>query len=364
VETDGVRVVACGDGPPPRAADVEHSGPVVRGLCDLQVNGAAGVEALDGGAAIDRIDDVLARRGVLRWLAALPTSTEEQVDAVLAEAAERIADPAHGLVGVHLEGPFLSPDYAGVHRAELLRAPADGVPAAYESAAVRLVTLAPELPGALELIARLRRRGIAVALGHSGADADTAHRALDAGATLVTHLFDAMAPLHHRRPGLAGVALTDPRASPCVIADGVHLDPIVLRLVHRAAGERVILVSDASAAAAAPPGAYAIAGTPVRRDADGAVRSADGRLAGSGVLLDEVVAIWAAAAAAGAGEAMSAAAVRPALAIGLDPRIRPGARADLVLLGADGVVEQVMRAGRWVEPAPTRVGVPGGPSAA
>ena len=211
-----------------------------------------------------------------------------------------------------------------MHRPELLRAPAAGVPRSYDSAAVRLVTLAPELPGALELIARLRGRGVTVALGHSGADAATAIRALDAGATLVTHLFNAMAPLHHRSPGLAGVALTDPRAAPCVIADGVHVDPVVLRLVRRAAGERVILVSDASAAAAAPPGAYGLAGTAVRRGDDGTVRTAGGRLAGSAALLDEMAVTWAAATGAGPLETMAAAAVRPAAAIGLDARHPPG----------------------------------------
>ena len=363
LEVSGDRIAAAGDGPPPRPADVDHDGPVAPGLFDLQVNGAAGVEALDGGAALDAIDRALAGRGILRWLAALPTAEEERVRAALADAGARIADPRHGLAGVHLEGPFLSPEHAGVHDPALLRAPRDGIPATYRAPAVRLVTLAPELPGALELIAALRRDGIAVALGHSGADAATAVRALDAGATLVTHVFNAMAPLHHRRPGLAGIALTDPRARPCVIADGHHVDPVVLRLVRAAAGDRVVLVSDASAAASAPGGGYALAGTPLERGADGAVRAPDGRLAGGSILLDEAVRAWMRHTGAPAPEALEAAAFTPAAALGAPAELRPGGPADLVLVGGDGGIRRVMRAGRWLE-APTPARAPAPPPAA
>jgi N-acetylglucosamine-6-phosphate deacetylase len=339
IEVDGATVAAARHGTPPRAPDVTV--PVIApGLSDLQVNGAAGLEALDGAAALDEIDRVLSRRGVLRWLAALPTAEPERIEAALTAAAERTGDPAHGLAGVHLEGPFLSPDRPGVHRRELLRAPAQGVPSYYDHPAVRVVTLAPELDGALELIGRLTARGVAVAIGHSGADAATTLRALDAGARLVTHLFNAMAPLHHRDPGVVGVALTDPRVRPCVIADGLHVDPIVLRLIRAAAGERVALVSDASAAAAAPPGRYTLAGVTIERTADGAVRAADGTLAGSGILLDEALRGWMLHAGAPLAEALAAATRGQAL--------RPGGRADLVVVSEAGEVERVMRSGTWL----------------
>lgn len=346
LEIDGERIVAAGEGP--AAGEAVHADLIAPALFDLQVNGVCGVEALAGGDALDAIDRALAARGVLRWLAAIPTVDDGVAVAALDAIAERAADPAHGLAGAHLEGPFLSPAHPGVHRPELLRDPAAGVPAHYGHEAVRVVTLAPELPGALELVARLRRSGVAVALGHSGADAHTATAALAAGAQLVTHTFNAMAPLHHRAPGLAGVALTDPRALPCVIADGLHLDPLTLRLVRKAAGRRAILVSDASAAAAAPPGEYALAGTPIRRDEAGAVRDADGRLAGSAILLDEAVRNWVDLAGAPAAEALAAASWRPALASGRPLDLRPGARADLVLAAEEGRIERVMRGGRWL----------------
>jgi N-acetylglucosamine-6-phosphate deacetylase len=273
-----------------------------------------------GPAALDRLDARMLAHGVTSWLPTVITTDDATAARVVAEIAERAADPASAIEGAHLEGPFLNPAYRGVHAAEHLRAPADGVPEVYASGAVRLVTLAPELPGALALVGELRRRGVAVALGHSGADAATARAALDAGARLVTHLFNAMAPLHHREPGPAGVALADPRAVLCVIADGRHVDPLVLRIVRRASGRRVVLVSDA-------------AGPGVR---DRAV------LSGTAITLDEAVRGWAALAGASLPEALAAAGARPARLLGL------GRHADLILLSEDGVVQRVMRRGRWV----------------
>jgi N-acetylglucosamine-6-phosphate deacetylase len=348
VEVSGGRVLATGIGSPPHTPDVVHTGTIAPGLCDLQVNGAGGADALDGGAALDAIDALLARHGVTRWLAALPTAEEDRAAAAVAAVAERAQDPGHGLQGAHLEGPFLAPEHAGVHDRALLRTPREGMPSYYHSPCVRLVTLAPELPGALRLIGELAARSVAVALGHSGADARTAARALDAGARLVTHLFNAMAPLGHRAPGLAGVALADQRALPCVIADGHHVDPIVLRIVHAAAGDRVVLVSDASAPAATTAGAYRLGGVVVRRAADGTVRTVDGALAGSGMLLDDALRTWTAATGAAAGDAIAAASARPAAAIGLDLGLRPGRRADLVLASDDGSPCRVMRGGRWL----------------
>jgi N-acetylglucosamine-6-phosphate deacetylase len=350
IAIEGGRVAATGRGRPPGTPDVEHDGLLAPGLVDLQVNGAAGRDALDGGDALDAIDDVLARRGVTSWLAALPTAEDDRIEALVAAVADRVAEPGHGLAGLHLEGPFLSPEHAGSHRRELLRAPSSGVPGHYADPSVRLVTIAPELDGALTLIRTLRRRGVAVALGHSGADAETARRGLDAGATLVTHLFNAMGPLAHRAPGIAGVALTDPRARPCVIADGVHVDPIVLRLCRAAAGRRVVLVSDASAPAAAGPGTYRLGGSLVAADASGTVRTEAGTLAGSGVLLDGMVRRWARLAGASVPAALAAASWRPAHAIGLAP-LDPGAPADVVLLSEVGETVRILRLGRWLEPS-------------
>lgn len=348
LEIDGTWIAAAGEGPPPRTADARVDGLVAPGLCDLQVNGAEGHEVTGGAPALDAIDAAMLGRGVTTYLANIATTEEEVAERAVSEIAERAADPRSPLEGAHLEGPFLDPDHAGMHRAELLRSRADGLPSFYASRAVRLVTVAPELPGAFELIAELRSRGVVVALGHSGASAEVARRAVDAGATLVTHVFNAMSPLHHRAPGLAGQALVDSRVGVCVIADGLHVDPLVLELVRRAAGEQVVLTSDASPAAAAAPGVYAIAGVEVEMREDGSVRTADGRLAGSALTLDRAVRNWARMTEATLAESVYAAGERPAAAIGLPAPLAPGSPADLVLLDDEGGVRRVMRRGAWV----------------
>jgi N-acetylglucosamine-6-phosphate deacetylase len=342
-------IIASGGGQPPRSPDDAYAGVIAPGFCDLQVNGAGGREVTEGSAALDAIEAILLSHGVTAYLPTIVSTDENSVDRALAELGERVEDPASPVVGVHLEGPFLNPEHAGVHRIECLREPADGLPAYFSSPAIRLVTLAPELPGALELITELRARGVAVSLGHSGADADTARQAVEAGARLVTHVFNTMAPLHHRAPGLVGVALTDSRLRIGVIADGLHLDPLVLELVWRAAAERVVLVSDAAPGATAPPGRQQIAGVEVSSSDTGAVTTSEGRLAGSTLTLDAAVRNWTSMTKASFPQAITAASETPAAAIGLASGLRPGCPADIVFLDEGGTVERVMRAGRWVE---------------
>jgi N-acetylglucosamine-6-phosphate deacetylase len=157
-----------------------------------------------------------------------------------------------------------------------------------------------------------------------------------------------MAPLHHRAPGLAGVALADARALVCIIADGLHVDPLVLELARRAAGPRVILISDATPAAAAPPGSYSMAGVEIESTRSGSVRTAAGHLAGTTLTLDAAVRNWASMTEASLGEAIAAAGEAPAAALGLAPGLRVGSPADMVLLDDAGVVHRVMRRGRWL----------------
>jgi N-acetylglucosamine-6-phosphate deacetylase len=349
IEVRNGAIAALGTGAPPRVPDERHPGVIAPGLVDLQVNGGAGVQVTDGHGALDRLEAALLARGVTSYLPTLISAPDEVVTRTVQELAERAADPASPAVGVHLEGPFLSPAHAGVHRAQWLRVPAAGrLPPAYASTAVRLVTIAPELEGALDLIRALCAQGATVSLGHSGADAATARAGFAAGASLVTHVFDAMVPLHHRAPGLAGAALVHPSARVGVIADGHHVDPIMLELVRRTAGPRVVLVSDASPAAAAPPGRYFIGDAPLERTANGVARTPDGVLAGSAILLDEAVRGWAALTDATLAEAIAAAAEAPAHAIGLPAPLTQGAPADVVLTDDAGAVLRVMRHGDWV----------------
>ena len=348
VEVRDERVADLGPGAPPRPPDERHDGLIAPGLVDLQVNGGAGVEVTGGPQALDAIDALQLEHGVTSYLPTIVSTDDETGTRAVADAAERIADPRSPVEGVHLEGPFLDPEHRGAHRLEQLRSPGGALPPAYESPAVRLVTIAPELPGAIELIKSLRGRGIAVSLGHSGCDAATALRAVDAGARLVTHLFNAMAPLRHRAPALPGVALADPRLRIGVIADGFHVDPLVLRIIRHAAGERVILVSDATPAAGAPPGEYMQAGVRVEVGAEHRVTTLDGVLAGSALTLDEAARRWCALTGAPLADALVAASQRPAHAVGLPGGLTIGAPADLVLLDRGGKVHRVMRRGRWV----------------
>jgi N-acetylglucosamine-6-phosphate deacetylase len=165
---------------------------------------------------------------------------------------------------------------------------------------------------------------------------------------VVTHVFNAMAPLLQRAPGLAGVALVDPRLWVSVIADGHHVDPLVLELIRRAAGTRIVLVTDSTPAAASPPGSFEMAGVAIERVADGPARTRDGRLAGSALTLDAAARNWSAMTEASLAEALTAASEAPAAAIGLSPGLRAGAPADLLLLDSYGRVLRVMRRGRWL----------------
>jgi N-acetylglucosamine-6-phosphate deacetylase len=199
------------------------------------------------------------------------------------------AVPGPHILGVHLEGPFLSPSRLGTHRRDGRR---DPDPALLErllaAGPVRLMTLAPELPGALELIDLLHSRGVVVSLGHTDATAAQAHAAFDRGVRAVTHVFNAMRPLAHRDPGVVGAALARPDVVVQAIVDGVHLDPDIVRLLWRAAAGRLSLVTDAIAGAGLGDGTYALGEIEIVV-ADDVVRSEDGMLAGSALTMVEAV---------------------------------------------------------------------------
>jgi N-acetylglucosamine-6-phosphate deacetylase len=311
-------VVVLEDG---QVADVlEHAGPLPPdrtlspGLVDVQVNGLGPWDV--GAGDLGPLGAALAAAGTTSWC---PTLTSRPLPAYAAWFAAH-PDPAPGEIGVHLEGPFLSPDHAGAHRLDVLQPP-DLAFLAELPARVRLVTLAPELPGALEAIAALHAHGVTVALGHSGASYEQAVAAAEAGAGLVTHVFNAMGPLHHRAPGLVGAAIADDGLVPCVIGDAVHVHPAVLSLVLRAGP--AVLVSDAVSSGGL-------------RLADGAARLPDGTLAGSVITLADAVRTT-----VGAGVplnvALTAATRTAADALGRPDlgRLGTGARADVVAFDRD-----------------------------
>ena len=331
------RIAALGADAEHRATDAERvidgSGMAAApGYIELQLNGIDGLDFTSDPDSITRVGAAPARYGVTAYLPTIVTSPRGTVDRAL--SALGTGDPGLPVpVGLHVEGPYLSPRRAGAHDPELLRdADTSEIAAWLATGGVRIVTLAPERDGAIAAIEQLVARGAVVSIGHTDADAATTARAIEAGATYATHLFGAMAPFHHRAPGAPGALLADDRVTLGLILDGHHLDPLVVELVARLAPNRVSLVSDAIAALGLADGEHVLGGrTVVVRD--GSARLPDGTLAGSVVGLDACVRTFAAVTGS-ASAAIAAVTEAPARLLGDAGRgrLEVGARADLVLL--------------------------------
>jgi N-acetylglucosamine-6-phosphate deacetylase len=311
---------------------VNGKGIAAPGFVDLQVNGFAGVDFFSADAeGYRRAGAALLECGVTAYQPTFITSPEEKLTAALREVPEN--GPAPRILGAHLEGPFIAPERLGTHPAESRR---DPDPALLErllaAGPVSHVTLAPELPGAYELVDLLRARGVTVSCGHSNATAEEARGAFARGARTVTHIFNAMRPFAAREPGLAGAALVTSDVSVQVILDGVHLADDTARLVWQSAGGRVALVSDAIAAAGAGDGNYTLAGIDFEVE-NGVARSADSVLAGSTVPMIEAVRNLIALGAP-LGAALAAASEVPARIAGRPElgTLEPGSAADVVVL--------------------------------
>ena len=316
---------------------------IAPGFIDLHMHGLAGVavEGIDD-AGLRTVAATLARHGVTAFLLSTMAAPEDRLRRTLRAVAGLPGVPGAVCLGVHLEGPFLSPDRAGAQDSGHCR-PADPGEAARLLEAgggkVRAVTLAPEHDRDLAVTRYLAGRGIVVSLGHSAAPYETVVAAARAGASTVTHLFNAMPPFHHREPGLVGAALTEPGLIPELIADGVHLDDAAIALAVRCRGSRgCMLVSDSIPATGLADGDHALGGRPVRVR-DGIARTADGRLAGSTLTLDRAVLRTARAAGIPVAAAARMAGQVPAGVIGDRERgvLAPGRRADLTVFDASGV---------------------------
>jgi N-acetylglucosamine-6-phosphate deacetylase len=307
------------------------------GFIDLQLNGAAGHDLTADPASVWAVATAIARHGVTAFL---PTIVSSPPSVAAAAARLLAAGPPAGHrgatpLGLHVEGPFLNPERRGAHEAGHLRIPDPALAAGWSpTGGVRMVTLAPELPGALDVVRALAGRGVVVAAGHSLASADEATAGFDAGIRYVTHLFNAMPPLDHRAPGLAGAAMRDRRVTVGIIPDGPHVDPVLVDLAWRSAGaDRLSIVTDAMAALGMPPGRYPLGGVTVDVGRDGA-RLPDGRLAGSVLSLDAGLRNLVAWTGAPAAVAVAAVTRVPAALLGEDDRgsLDVGAGADVVLL--------------------------------
>ncbi|MEE6262864.1 N-acetylglucosamine-6-phosphate deacetylase [Plantactinospora sonchi] len=318
---------------------------VAPGFIDTHVHGGRGANFMSADpTCLSRISEYLAAGGVTSCLAGTATLDPQTTAAAIAGLAA-LTGPIGGdgveLLGIHLEGPFLSESFRGVHRREHLRAP---MTAELErlldlaAGALRVVTLAPELAGGMAAVRRLANAGVRVALGHSAATDREATEAVDAGVRRVTHLFNALPPIHHREPGPIPVLLTDERVSCELVADGLHVAPRMLRFAVDVAGpDRVMLVSDGTDVAGLPDGRHRrFEGTEVVVE-NGRANTLSGGLAGSVLRLADMVRLMVDVAGVDPADALRMAAQTPARSLGLTDRgtLSPGAHADIVVLRAD-----------------------------
>jgi len=333
---------------------------VVPGFVDLHIHGAGGHDFMEEDAeALAALTQTVARHGTTALLATTVTADVEQTCRSLRNlarfmrtqaATQTDSAAAAQILGIHLEGPFISPARRGVHPQEHIAVPSRETLAKLLEAAeggARILTLAPELPGALELVALARQQGVVAAMGHTDATYEQAVAAIRRGASHAVHVFNAMRPFAHRETGILGAILTSSEVTAEVIADGVHVDAAAIRLLLAAKGiERVVLVSDGTAATGMPDGTYQLG--PLRVVVrDGVCRSADGKLAGSTLTLDRAVRHMVELGVP-LQDAVRMATLNPARVLGLERRLgvlAPGADASLVLLDASLRVAGVMLRG-------------------
>ena len=323
---------------------------VAPGFVDLQVNGAAGIDLTSEPERLWEVAAALPRFGVTSFLPTIVTSPAEVVERALRALA---AGPPEGWVGarplgLHLEGPMISSRRRGAHASRHVVTPSPAVITGWSAdAGVAMVTIAPELPGAMAVIAELAGRGVVVSAGHTDADDRVARDAVAAGVRAVTHLFNAMAPLCGRDPGLVGATLAGLPVIASLIADGAHLHPNVLTFAWRALGpDRRMLVSDATAALGAPPGGYRLGALAIASDGVRAWDPGTGRPAGSAAGLDAAVRNVVAITGCEVSEAIAAATSTPAGLLGRAElgTLDVGSPADMVLLDADlRVVATIVR---------------------
>jgi N-acetylglucosamine-6-phosphate deacetylase len=325
------------------------------GLVDIHIHGAAGHDVMEGDAdSLAAIERLLARHGVTSYCPTTVTAPLNETLAALEKLARAVesaktithADRAQPL-GIHLEGPFLSHARPGVHPPVSLQPASERVFAPMWEAAVgqvAILTIAPELGGALALIAEAAQRGVCVSIGHTNADSDEAKAGIKAGARHVTHAFNAMRRMEHRDPGVLGVVLTDDSITADIIVDGLHVEPEVVDLFLRTKGlDRAVLISDALSATGMPDGTYRLGMFEVQVR-DGRCES-HGKLAGSVLTLDQAIGNVMRFARLSFQDGLRLATLNPARVLGIENRkgvLKPGADADIAVFTPEGTVRQTI----------------------
>jgi N-acetylglucosamine-6-phosphate deacetylase len=345
----------------PRGAREMNAGgkTVVPGFVDVHIHGAGGHDVMEGTReALEIVSATVAAHGTTSFVATTVTASEKETCLSVAGIASFILNTSQyatrelcaEVLGIHFEGPFISPARRGVHPVEWIVPPSLEMFAQFLKEArgtAQILTLAPELPGALELIAAARQAGLVVSLGHTDATYEQAQAAIEAGATHAAHVFNAMRPFSHRGTGVIGAVLTSPKVSAELIADGVHVDEAAMRmLVELKTTERAILVSDGISATGMPDGKYQLGMFEVKVSG-GVARNAEGKLAGSTLTLDRALRNMVALGVPLA-SALRMLTANPARQIGLSARkgvLAPAADADLVFLDDKLEVAGVMTRG-------------------
>ena len=315
---------------------------------DVHIHGAAGHDVMDcSPAGLGQVQRFLARRGTGHYLPTTVTASVDDTLRALEALAGAIERPTPGdeatPIGIHLEGPFLSHAKRGVHLPELLQQPSIPLFERFQQAAgghIQLMTVAPELPGALEMIGFATAHGVRVSLGHTNATAAEATAGIGAGATSATHMFNAMRAMDHREPGVAAVVLDDQDLYAELICDGIHVAPAMVRLWLRLKGERAILMTDGISATGMPDGPYTLAGVPITvADGKASVTCAPGTLAGSVLTMDRAVSNLCEFTACGLETAVRAASSQPAAMLGVGDTVgslRVGQAANFNEYSTDG----------------------------
>jgi len=329
------------------------------GFFDVHIHGGSGLDLMRAAPTeLPQLGKFLATHGVTAYF---PTTVAAPLDVTcaaldrLATAIETTASSSNSgdgarPLGIHLEGPFLSHKRRGVHPPEYLVEPTIPIFDRLWQAArgqVRMLTIAPEIPGAMEVIAEAARRKVCVSIGHSDADMPSAQAAVKAGARHATHTFNAMRPLDHREPGIIGEVLSDDQITADLIADGIHVAPAVVKLFLEAKGpERAVLITDAISATGMPDGQYQLG--PIQVDVKDGRATSNGSLAGSVLTMDRAVRNITQFSNWSLRDAVRAASLNPARAVGMPEcgTLAEGARADFVVLSPAGDVRKTIVGGR------------------